>query len=486
MTSPRRHLAVLCALAGFAHLTACGDDSTPADTTPDAGDVTDTTDTTDGSAAPPDADPADTDGSATADIEEDTTLPLPDEDCDDTLRPIVMAHGFLASGDTYGAHFQRFSANGYCRDRLFAYDWNTLGQGLDRVGLLDAFIQDVLTRTGATQVDLAGHSAGGGLGYDYLEEPERAARVAHYAHIGSFANDAPAGPADSPVPTLNLYSEGDTVVADGGDIPGATNVKLITEDHYGVATSAASFDAIFRHYNDGTPPTTTDIVPETRPVVAGRALSLGENLPAAGAAIQIWALDSATGLRAAATPVATFTADELGYWGPVELLPATHYEFFITPTGDDAVPIHYYREPFVRSNQGVYLRTLPNPDSLAGILLAGLPFSDDATILVNFTSSTGILAGTDSLVINGVEMATEELASADQTTIALFLYDENQNATSDNVTVATFASFPFLKGYDQFYAADPTQFIEVNLNGRILRSPRWPSLTGGVSITIFD
>ena len=458
-------------------LVACGDDasSSPglADSvvTPDAS--TDAPDITD-AAVPEDA---------TQDV---GPAPLPEETCDASLRPVVMAHGFLASGDTWGLHFQRFSANGYCRDRMFAYDWNTLDRSVDGNVLLDAYIQQVLAETGATQVDLAGHSAGGGLGYTYLEDPERASRVAHYAHIGSFPNDAPAGPVGAPVATLNLYSAGDTIVAEAADIPGATNVRLEQEDHYGVATSAASFDAIYRHFQDGAAPATTAIEPDARPVVSGRALSLGENQPAAGARVEIWPVNAADAQRVGDRPLAVFTADEGGYWGPVEVEPGVYYEFLVVPAGDASVPVHYYREPFVRSNSLVYLRTLPSPGTLAGVLLADLPFSDEATILVNFTSSTGILVGRDSLVIDGVELSTEEFAAADQTTIALFVYDENRNGTSDGTSVGTFAGFPFLKGVDRFLPADPAGFVEVNLNGRVLRAARWPSASDGVTITIFD
>jgi hypothetical protein len=44
------------------------------------------------------------------------------------MLPIVMAHGFLASGDTYELQFLRFASNGYPLDMLYTYEWNTLGQ----------------------------------------------------------------------------------------------------------------------------------------------------------------------------------------------------------------------------------------------------------------------------------------------------------------------------------------------------------------------
>ena len=100
-------------------------------------------------------------------------------ECDEDRRPIVMVHGFLAAGDTYANHAMRFTSNGYCVSHLFVFDWNTLNRRTDHTANLDAFIDWVLAATGAEQVDLAGHSAGGALSYEYLEEEPRAAKVAH-------------------------------------------------------------------------------------------------------------------------------------------------------------------------------------------------------------------------------------------------------------------------------------------------------------------
>ncbi|MCS6820106.1 MAG: hypothetical protein NZ522_09170, partial [Chitinophagales bacterium] len=47
--------------------------------------------------------------------------------CDNSQPPLVMVHGALASGDTYASQFMRFSANGFCEDRMFVFDWNTVG-----------------------------------------------------------------------------------------------------------------------------------------------------------------------------------------------------------------------------------------------------------------------------------------------------------------------------------------------------------------------
>jgi pimeloyl-ACP methyl ester carboxylesterase len=106
--------------------------------------------------------------------------------CTSPFKPVILVHGFLGSGDNYGPLVRQLSEAGYCTDRFFAYDWNSLAR-TDQNTALDKFIDSVLALTGAKQADLIGHSAGGGIGYAYLSDSIRATKIAHYIHIGSGA-----------------------------------------------------------------------------------------------------------------------------------------------------------------------------------------------------------------------------------------------------------------------------------------------------------
>lgn len=400
--------------------------------------------------------------------------------CDDTYLPIVMCHGFLASGDTYAKQAQRFAQNGQCNDRIFVYDWNSLGGG-NSPEALDAFIDEVLAATGASQVDLAGHSAGGGLGYNYLSDATRAAKVAHYVHIGSGSQPGPAGP-NGEVPTMNIWSPYDAVVS-SADIPGAENVVLQGKDHYEVATSAETFAAMYTFFR-GAPPASTTLVSDGRRNVEGRALTLGENQALDGATINVYRLDGATGFRADATPVHVFTADAQGRWGGFQADEGTFYEFELIPTTGRKV--HYYREPFLTSDRFVYLRGLPPPSSLAGVLLSSLPSDDSQAVVVSFTANQAVIAGRDDLRVNGVELSTPDFASEENSSIAFFLYDGNTNGQTDANAVGLFGNFPFLAGVDVFFPTDQPESIELTFAGRSLKVRNWPSASEGVTIAIFD
>lgn len=410
----------------------------------------------------------------------------PPESCDTPHRPLVFVHGFLAAGDTYINTIQRFASNGYCLSRMFVFDWNTLNQDpAVPVAQLDAFIDGVLTATAASQVDLAGHSAGGGVGYNYLEDADRAAKVAHYIHIGSFANDAPAGPSGD-VPTLNLWSEADLIITEKGDIPGATNVSFTELDHYQVATEPEVFEAIFEFVTDGDTPTTTEIVAEETLVIRGRTMTLGENSPSEGAWVEVYALDPATGERVRPeTPDAFFIADAQGRFGPFPAEANTYYEMRATPQSRNATTVAYFREPFTRSNPVVYLRTLPDPSSLVGILLGGVPRRASGSTFVVFNGSQGMNVGRDSLVVDGSELINETFGAPENNLIALFLYDANNNAETDLTPVALFDGFPFLKGADLAVAPEPRRSVTFTFNGRDLVAPNYAG-DEAVIIPVFD
>jgi pimeloyl-ACP methyl ester carboxylesterase len=403
--------------------------------------------------------------------------------CEQEELPIVMAHGFLASGDTYANQFMRFTSNGYCSEYLFAFDWNSLTQDIDRAALLDNFINEVLAKTGKNKVNLVGHSAGGGLCYEYLSNSARAAKVAHYVHIGSNQQNGPAG-ANGEILTLNIWSPDDLVV-NSGDIVGATNVTLNGADHYEVATRADAFEAMYRFFNNNTPPSTTSIQPDSEVKISGKVLKLGENDPVNGADIFIFELD-AFGVPLSSSPQYSIKSRADGKWGPVSLTPSTPYLFEVNTNISGDRKVFYYREGFSRSNTLVYLRTIPTPNTLACFLLASIPENDNQSVLIVFSANKAVLNGRDELLINNVEISTEEFAAPEQTSIAFFLYDGNNNQQTDLEPMGLFGNFPFLAAADFFMAPQPNTYTECKLNDRKIFVKNRKSASEGISIAVFD
>lgn len=402
--------------------------------------------------------------------------------CDTCRYPIIMAHGFLASGDTYAAFQQLFTSNGYRGDEVFAFDWNSLNQTANHVAALNAFIDQILQKTGAPKVRLMGHSAGGGLGYNFLNDPARAAKVDGYVHIGSSAQSGPAGPGGS-VPTLNIWSPDDKIVA-GGNINGAVNVKLDGKDHYEVATCKEAFAAVYHFFHNKAP---ENLSPVFQPIVCigGKTLTFGENTPLNNARVDIYQLDPATGQRLSPDPFETWFSNSEGIWGPTNVPADTHFEFVLTPPGANPRVIHYFREPFTHLNVMVYLRAIPPPTSLAGLLLAGLPNSANQSVLNVFSSSKAMIYERDTLTVAGSVLTTPQFASPQKTAISYFLYDGNNNGATELTPVGLFGTFSFLNGVDMHFPTTPPGSIPIQLNQRLLNVRNIPS-NQGIVVAVFD
>lgn len=91
-------------------------------------------------------------------------------------RPVVLVHGTFGSAKTNWIGLSAYLKNrGHC---VYALDYGQLPgvpvfHGLDRIeksaGQLDDFVNDVLATTGASEVDIVGHSQGGMMPRHYLK-----------------------------------------------------------------------------------------------------------------------------------------------------------------------------------------------------------------------------------------------------------------------------------------------------------------------------
>ena len=155
----------------------------------------------------------------------------------------------------------------------------------------------------------------------------------------------------------------------GPELKGAVNVIVARIDHRETSFSPAAFYATWYFLTDGAP-ARLQPVPERRITLAGKVSGLGlsstdpasgnfpNNLPVAGAQLQVFAVDAAAGERLGpAVYEKTIGAD--GAWGPFAAQPDARYEFVVAAPG--YATTHIYRSPFPRSSSIVNLR----PERLA-------------------------------------------------------------------------------------------------------------------------
>lgn len=392
--------------------------------------------------------------------------------------PIIFVHGFLASGDTYEKQTKRFTSNGYSLADLYTFDWNSLG-GTTTQQDLDKLVNEVLAKTGQTQVDLVGHSAGTSVVQTYLAA--HPTKVKHLVLLAGFPPNA-----QGATPILNIYSSFDFIASNGRDVTGGTNVKYNDKDHYQVATCTETFTAMYKFFNDNAVPTNTEPTIESDIILSGKAGFFGENIFKENTVIEIYKLDPATGFRTGANPNFTFYTDAKGFWGPFRAEANFYYEFVVYDNIAGSRKVHYYREPFIRSDKLIYLRTFPTGISIAGLFLAALPKDDNQSVTAFFGASQAAVAARDVLILDGNTLSTTTFCSKENTTIALFTYDDNKNKTTDMTSIAAFNAFPFLKGADIYFPTINKQTITMSFNNRVLKATNWKSNSEGVNVMVFE
>lgn len=153
------------------------------------------------------------------------------------------------------------------------------------------------------------------------------------------------------------------VTYDSPALKGATNAVIVGIDHRETSFSAKAFEQTFR-FLTGTTPTTLAITPEQTVRLDGKVFGAGldnradggsfaNNLPLAGARVEVYAVDPATGERRGAALLSkTIGAD--GGWGPVVVDPQSPLEFVVAAPG--FATSHVYRSPFPRSSNLVNLK----------------------------------------------------------------------------------------------------------------------------------
>jgi pimeloyl-ACP methyl ester carboxylesterase len=417
------------------------------------------------------------------------------------IKPIVFVHGFAGSGAQFESQAMRFESNGYPANYIAAYEYDS-SPGLspqfppeDVLAGLDQVIATVLKDTGADKVDVIGHSLGTKVSQAYLtSSPERAARVAHYVNIdGQASDDLPGG-----VPTLALWAgRRPPTFPPAGEIVGAMNVTLPNVTHVECATCAEAFVEMFK-FLAGQPPAIDKIVaePSDKIELAGRAVIFPQNVGVqdSGATLQIWEVDGKTGARTGSQLLATYSIGGTGAWGPFKAKSGVNYEFTLVR---EALTVHYYFEPFMRSDHLIRLNTeIPGKG-----LGSHMDTSDRHSNLYisrsnEFWGDQG--ADSDVLTVNGSNICTAAICPLNHLVNAIFVYDNGAGGKSDlTKPVAYFYSVipVFISGADLYIPAanPPNGTIPLVLTPRggggktqVINVPNWASTKDRIAVQFND
>ena len=404
---------------------------------------------------------------------------LAQSNCDTIKLPVVFVHGFLASGDNWSTQIQRFIKTGYCEDRLFVFDWNTIGEEKSD-SLLEVLIKRVLKQTHAEKVNLVAHSAGGGLCFPFLKDSLRSKLVSNYVHIGSIPIAGAAGP-HAEIPTMNIYSPDDKVVK-GYAIDGTTNVMERGFDHLQVASSGLTFESIYKFFNNDQNPVLINTIQNqnTKSLISGRVISLGENQPMSRDTILLFEFNAQSGERISKKPQVIIT-DKNGNWPSTLVDKSAALEFELHSKSSRT--IRYFVEPQASDNHLIYLRTIP-ATGIAGGLLRAIPKNDTAVALAIFSASHAIINGRDSLTIDGINLSTPLLTPTKKTIVANFVFDDGDGKSS-NTNIKGFGIGMFLSAVDTYIKASKKEKSVIYFNGKTLMIPRIAS-SSAVLVAMFN
>ena len=217
----------------------------------------------------------------------------------------------------------------------------------------------------------------------------------------------------------------------GPELKGALNVVLPAIDHRETSFSAQAFAAAFR-FITGRDPATTGFLNEASVVLDGQVSGMGlnndpstgsfaNNLPLAGALVEVYATNAQTGERVGDARWRKTTGAD-GRWGPFAADGSASYEFVVSAPG--YAHSHIYRQPFPRSSNVVHLRAerLLTADAGAGSVLSftrprgyfGLP--RDQVIFDGIDPAPGLPRGVAGLAVSKIKLA----AAAQRPVVARF------------------------------------------------------------------
>jgi pimeloyl-ACP methyl ester carboxylesterase len=401
-------------------------------------------------------------------------------------RPVIFVHGFVGSGGQFESQAQRFTSNGYPAGLIAAQEYDSTFGTITMAGVwteLDGLITTLLAQSGADKVELVGHSLGTSVSQGFLtSSPERAARVAHYVNLdGSPAAALPGG-----VATLAVWGEGNSA----SQVVGATNVYQPDHSHVQVATSAETFDAMYRFFNDGRAPATTGISRQHRVLISGRVNLFPTNEAADGTTLEIWEVDRTTGYRKRKAPEATYAIGADGSWGPFQTRSGRYYELAVR--WEDSTQ-HFYFEPFVREDRLVRLLT-QHPGTGLDALREQSPDTSNL-LFVRYKELWGDQGpDSDVLTVDGTNVLTPAIAPRAKRLNALFAFDAGlDGVTNLSAPIPALNALPFISGADVYLPSAPKRSIQVALTPRggggqveVLNVPNWPSDTDFVSVQFRD
>lgn len=142
-----------------------------------------------------------------------------------TTTPVVFVHGYTGSAANWVTAMSVFRSTGWSSGNLFAYEYNSYGDNVTNARGLATYVNQVKSRTGASQVAIVNHSMGGLVSQYYLKVLGGSANVSHLASIAGANHGTTSAGACLVFVTCQQMYPGSAFIAQisaGDETPGAT------------------------------------------------------------------------------------------------------------------------------------------------------------------------------------------------------------------------------------------------------------------------
>jgi pimeloyl-ACP methyl ester carboxylesterase len=438
-----------------------------------------------GSSSAPDASPATTAGPTTT-----TSVPPEYE------TPIVFVHGFMGTAAQYRSVALRFTSNGFPANRIRGFDYGTGEPGsrpdptsmlptAGQVGPdLKTFLDGVRKEFNVPKVRLVGHSLGTFVLSSFMKDPANAGIIDKWVLV----DGVPCPEGDASCLEIRAAAMGQT--------------------HVEASTSPESFAKQYAFFIGREPKTTKiEADPPDHVEIAGKVLNLQSNTAPVGGTGDFWEIDPSSGARVGSSKAESFTVGADGSWGPFKVNGTKHYEIAVSskPGGKT---LHFYLQPFIRSDYLVRLITAPE-DSYTAVNTNSGP--NHSTVVVSRYREWWVSKGdkNDSLEIGETGQPPVDVLKPLATgpcsnspgggcdgTIGIHVHDDKATpGQTTSVLLDAFKGQGFQSGVDIFLpaATPPTSTITVTNVPRgdrskiqTLAAPNWASSTDAITFEFND
>ncbi|MEN8906200.1 MAG: alpha/beta fold hydrolase [Clostridiales bacterium] len=154
-------------------------------------------------------------------------------------NPVIMVHGLTGSGSNFSSIESYLQQNGWDSSQMEALDLpSKMGDQTSNSAAIEKAVDNMLQKTGASEVDIVAHSMGGANSLYYIVNKNGADKVDKVVTLGG-ANGLTTSRVPAGIELTSITGTADTIVASSlSNISGADTISVPGASHIGLLTNS--------------------------------------------------------------------------------------------------------------------------------------------------------------------------------------------------------------------------------------------------------